>query len=504
MRKTREILRQKWELGRSYREIESALGVSHGAVSKTISRAKGARLTWDDVQALTDVALEARLYPPLQGDGRGRRPEPDYAVMHAERSRPGVTLQLLHLEHLEKHPDGHRYTQFCEGYRQWLGKRRLTMRQVHRAGDKLFVDYAGKRPHLVDPATGEQIPVELFVAVFGASNFTFAEVTRSQKVDDWIGSHVRAFEFFGGVPGSLVPDQLKSAVTTACRYEPAIQRTYEEMALHYGTSVVPARPAHPRDKGKVEVAVQVVERWIVARLRHQTFFTLEELNARIRELLDEINTRVMKTYEASRTELFERIDRPALKPLPSARFDVGVWKYARVNIDYHVEIERHAYSVPHALVHEAVEARVTATGVEVFHAGQRVAAHARSGEAGRHTTVAAHMPRAHQLHLEWSPSRFCRWGASIGPYTEQLVRLILEERPHPEQGYRSCLGILRLGKRYGDERLEAACARAVAVRARSYRHVESILKHGLDRIAAAPAAQSPIQHENIRGTAYYN
>lgn len=316
MRQLKEILRQKWLLGRTHREIAESVGVSAGAVSGAATRATAAGLTWAAVETMSEDALDVRLYGP-RGGHRCDRERPDCEYLHAERKKPGVTLELLHLEYLEKHPNGLRYTQFCEDYRQWLGRRRLSMRQVHRAGEKLFVDYSGKKPRVADPATGELVEVELFVAVLGASSYTYAEATRTQTVADWIGAHVRCFEFLGGVTRDVVPDQLKSGVTKACRYEPAVQRTYEEMAQHYGTTVLPARPAHPRDKAKVERAVQVAQRWILARLRNRTFFSIAELNAAIAELLDELNARTMKTYGASRRELFERIDRPALRALPS-------------------------------------------------------------------------------------------------------------------------------------------------------------------------------------------
>jgi transposase len=415
----------------------------------------------------------------------------------------------LHLEYLEQHPGGYLYTQFCEYYRRWLKRRRLSMRQIHRAGEKLFIDYAGQQPQIVDRATGEVKKVELFVAVLGASSFTYAEATATQRVPDFLASHVRTFEFIGGVAAALVPDQLKSAITRACRYEPGAQRAYEELAQHYGTAILPARPAKPRDKAKVEVAVQVAERWILARLRNEIFFSLAALNLRIRELLAVINARTMRAYGASRQELFERLDRPALKPLPVERFEHAEWKAARVNLDYHVELDHHYYSVPHALVHERVELRFTAATVEAYWKSQRVASHARSAERGRHTTIAEHMPKAHQKHLTWTPSRLIHWAASLGPETATLVEAILADRPHPEQGYRSCLGILRLAKRYGPERLEAACARAVAVRARSYRHVDSILKRGLDRLPlpVREADREPVAraaaHENVRGADYY-
>ena len=506
MRKTREILRLKWCLGRSHREVAQSLAVSVGVVGATVSRAKAQGLDWAAVEALSDNELDQRLYIAKPAAG-AQRPPPDCAALDLERRRPGVTLALLHLEYLEKHPEGYRYTQFCEIYRRWLKRRRLTMRQTHRAGEKLFVDYAGQKPHIVDPRTGECIDVELFVAVHGASNFTYAEATLSQQGPEWIQSHVRALAAFGGVPGAIVPDQLKSGVTTPCRYEPGVQRTYQELAEHYGTVILPARPAKPRDKAKVEAGVLVAERWILARLRNETFFSLDALNERIAELGEELNDRVMRRYGQSRRQLFAKLDRPALKPLPPEPFVYGEWQVARVNIDYHVEVDHHYYSVHHSLVHERVEIRLTASTVEIFLRGQRVASHARSHQRGGHTTLAEHMPKAHQKHLEWTPSRIISWAATIGPQTAELVRVILADRPHPEQGYRSCLGILRLGRRYGEERLEAAAARALAAGARSYRHVDSVLKHGLDRVPLAePAAalQSALEfHTNVRGRDYY-
>jgi transposase len=506
MRQIREILRQKWALRLSHRAVAGSLGVGLGTISSVVTRAQAAGLDWAQIEPLTETVLESRLYGRPEVAGQRQRPWPDCAWIHAERAKPGVTLELLHLEYLERHPDGYRYTQFCDIYRRWLKRRGLSMRQVHRAGEKMFVDYAGQKPHLVDPTTGEVRAVELFVAVLGASNYTYAEATLTQQVPDWLASHQRAFSFFGGVTSAVVCDQLKSGVTVACRYEPGLQRTYEEFAQHAGTVILPARPAKPRDKAKIEVAVQIAERWILARLRHETFFSLAALNARIAELLADLNARQMRRYRASRRELFERLDQPALRPLPSAPFVYAEWKFARVNVDYHVALDDHYYSVPYTLLHERVDARLTATTVEVFHRGQRVAAHPRSPLRGRHTTDPAHMPKAHQQHLEWSPSRLIAWGRTIGPHTAALVDAILADRPHPEQGYRSCLGILRLAKRYGDARLERACARAGAVGARSYRHVDSILKHGLDRLPtlgpAAPLTLAPV-HEHLRGRGYY-
>lgn len=504
MRKTREILYLKWVGARRHRQIAESLKVSVGVVSQVVQRAKVAGLEWSGVEALSEAELESALYGTTSRKLRAPLPDPKY--LNAELRKAGVTLQLLHLEYLEQHPDGYRYTQFCDHYRRWLKTRGLVMRQVHRAGEKMFTDFAGKKPHWVDPMTGEEHDAELFVAVLGASNLTYAEAVDSQKVADWIGCHTRALEYFGGSTAVVVPDQLKSGVTRACRYEPEIQRTYEEWSHHYRTVIIPARPARPRDKAKVEVAVQVVERWIVARLRHQTFFSLGELNRRIAELLDDLNARPMRHYGQSRRERFEALDRPALKSLPAQRFVYAEWKRVRVNIDYHVAVEHHYYSAPFALVRTELDARVSASTVELFHKGERVAAHARSQVRGHFTTVTAHMPKAHQKHLEWSPARLVGWARKIGPQTALLVEAILNDRPHPEQGYRSCLGLLRLGRLYGAERLEIACARSLTVRARSYRHVESILKNGLDRIAPRNTQTTSAQnaeHENVRGQTYY-
>ena len=504
MRKIREILRHKWALGRSHRDVAASLGVSVGAVSAAEQRARRVGLDWTTVESLTDEALELRLYGGVTRERHRALPEP--AALHTELKRQGVTLQLLHHEYRENHPDGYGYTQFCDHYRRWCLDRRLSMRQIHHAGEKLFVDYAGKKPELVDPATGEVREVELFVAVLGASNYTFAEATATQQIVDWIQSHVHALEYLGGVPGAIVPDQLKTGITGACRYEPEVQRSYEELALHYGTVILPARPAAPRDKAKVEVGVLIAERWILARLRHETFFALAALNRRIRELLDELNGRIMRHYRASRRTLFEQLDRPALKPLPVTCYEHALWKFVRAGIDYHVELAGHYYSVPFTLRGQRLELCYTAATIEVLHKGQRVASHVRSVVRGRHTTVAEHMPKSHRAHLEWSPERIARWAQTVGPQTRTLVEAIFADRPHPEQGYRSCLGILRLAKRFGDARLEAACTRAVAVRARSYRHVESILKHGLDRVPApdsSPQDGVPVPHVNLRGRDYY-
>lgn len=505
MKKAKEILRLKYELKLSHRTIAAAIGVGVGTVGMVSSRAQRAALTWEEARALTEEAIEARLYT-VPETGRPSRPLPDFTQVHAERKRPGVTLELLHLEYLAAHPGGYKLSQFYDLYRTWLGGQEPPMRQRHRPGEKLFVDYSGDRAEIVDATTGRILPVELFVAVMGASSFVYAEATLTQQVGDFIGSHVRAFVALGGVPAMLVPDQLKSGVTVACAYEPAIQRTYADMAEHYGACVLPARPKKPRDKAKVESGVLQVQRWVLARLRNQVFFSLAELNERIRELVAELNARTMKAYRASRRELFDRLDRPALRPLPDAPYEVADWRHATVNLDYHVGFELHFYSVPYRHARERVEVRATAAVVEVLLRGERIASHRRSDVVGGHTTEPAHMPASHRRHAEWSPSRFISWAAAVGPHTERLVTAILADRPHPEMGYRSCLGILRLARHYDAVRLEAASRRAHAAGIRSYRSLNAILAHGLDRLEVEDAGVStpPADHENVRGRDYFH
>ena len=510
MHQAKEILRQKLELGRSHRQVAASLRISAGTVGAVVSRASRAGLvTWAEVATLGEQELEGRLYEEAKGTSPAQveRPVPDWAEVHLELRRPGVTLTLLHMEYLERHPEGYRYTAWCARYGAWLARRSPRMRQAHVGGDKMFVDYSGKKARLFDPATGEVTEVELFVAVLGASSYTFVEASRSQRVQDFTSSVARALAFFGGAPRAVVPDQLKSAVTRSCRYEPGVQRALGELAQHYGTTILPARPRSPRDKAKVETAVLVAQRWVLARLRHERFGTIAELNARIGELVVDLNARPMRIYRASRRELFERLDRPALSPLPESAFEAAEWKAVRLNVDYHAEFDGHFYSASHTLFGEKLWLRATATAVEVWHAGRRVAVHARSFVPGRHTTMAEHMPASHRAHAEWTPSRILGWARNVGPSVAALCEAILAERKHPEHGYRSCLGIFRLSKRYGQARVEAACARALAARARSYRHVESILKHGLDRapvLDADPRETSALHHENVRGGTYYH
>jgi len=504
MRQLSDILRLRHQGGVSQARIAAALGLSKGVVNKYLSLARAQGVGWPLPEGMDEAALERLLFPAPTPPGR--MAEPDCVEIHQELKRKGVTLQLLWAEYAAVHgPRALRYSQFCERYRRWRAAQRRSMRQHHRAGEKLFIDYCGPTVAVVDPSTGEVHPAAIFVAVWGASSYTYAEATRTQSLPDWIASHQRALHYFGGCPQLLVPDNLKAAVTRASRYAPEVNETYADMARHYGMAVLPARPYKPKDKAKAEVAVQVVERWILARLRHQTFHSLAALNAAIRELLGELNERPLQRQPYSRRALFERLDRPAMQPLPGQPYVYAEWKYVRPGIDYHVELERRLYSVPHALVGHRLEARITATTVEVFHKGHRVAAHARHG-AGAHSTLAEHMPAAHRKHQQWTPGRFLNWAKAIGPATLRVVRGQLENRPHPEHGYRACLGLLNLARRYGNARLEAACARGLRIGSPAYTSIASILKNGLDGVAveaSAETAELPL-HANLRGPGYYH
>ena len=505
MRQIHEVLRLKWAAGLSERQIARSLGLSRPTVAAYVRRAQVAGLSWPLPAGLDAATLEQRLFPSSATPAPTIRLVPDWATVHHELKRKGVTLFLLWQEYKATTPDGFQYSWFCQTYRAWASKLNLVMRQPHRAGEKLFVDYAGQGIPIVNAQTGEVHEAALFIAVLGASNYTYVEATWTQSLPDWIGSHVRTLAALGGVPEIVVPDNLKAAVTRAHRYEPELNRTYAELAHHYGFAVLPARAAKPRDKAKVEVGVQVVERWILARLRHHTFFALAEVNTAIPPLLLALNARPFKKLPGSRHSLFETLDRPALQPLPAQPYAYAEWKRARVNIDYHVEVEGHYYSVPYALVKQQLEVRISARVVELFHKGTRVASHVRSRLKGRHSTVAAHMPTAHRHYVAWTPQRLIRWAADSGAATAQVVETILASRPHPQQGFRSCLGIMRLGKSYGAERLEAACRRALTLGACSYKSIESILKNGLHRppLPASPPAPAPLHHGNIRGPEYY-
>ncbi len=508
MRKISEVLRLKFQAGLSHRQIARCASLSHSTVGAYLRRATEAGLSWPLPESLTEAALERLLFPPERerpSRAAGERPLPDWAQVHRELQQRGVTLMLLWQEYKQSFPEGYQYSRFCDLYRRWRGKLDLVMRQHHRAGEKLFVDYAGQTVPVTDPTTGLAREAQIFVAVLGASNYTYAEATWTQQLPDWIASHQRAFRFFGGTPEILVPDNLKSAVTTAHRYEPDLNPTYQDMATHYGVAVLPTRAGAPRDKAKVETAVLLVERWILACLRHRQFFSLEELQEAIGELLDRLNQRPFQKLEGSRESRFEELEREHLRPLPEAPYVFAEWKKARVHIDYHVEVEGHYYSVPYQQARKQVDVRLTATTVECFFKGERIASHRRTLRRGHHTTVKEHMPPSHRHMADWTPERMRRWAAKSGPATAELIALVMASRAHPQQGYRTCLGILRLGESHGADRLEAASRRALAIGATSYRSMASILQKGLDSrpLPAREATEAPLMHENIRGAGYY-
>ena len=505
VRKLREIFRLKWESHLTHRMIAECCGISAGTVSDYVQRAQAAGLTWPLPDDLDEETLNRRLFPqPTVTTGRVI-PVPDWAHLHQELRRPGVTLRLLWVEYREANPDGYGYSQFCQHYQEWSQTLQPVMRLNHKAGEKMYVDYAGQTMPIVDPQTGEVCQAQLLVATLGASSYTYVEAQWHQDLPNWTGGHVRAFNFFGGLPEVVVPDNLKAGVHSPCRYEPDLNPTYHELAQYYNIAVVPTRVRRPRDKSKVEVGVQVVERWIAARLRNRTFFGLAELNAAIRTLLDELNNRQMRHLGQSRRQLFETLDRPALRPLPAQPYEFAFWKKVRVNIDYHIEFEKHFYSVPHGLIHKEVDLRATENTVEIYYQRQRQASHPRSSVQGRYTTQKDHMPQTHQHYAEWSPERFLKWSEKLGPNVTQLIAAVLSQRRHPEQTYRTCLGVLGLAKRYSDSRLDAACQRALAGGIYSYKGVRNILDARLDQLSLAePANTTLADHANLRGPAYYN
>jgi transposase len=508
--KIKEVLRLKFAVGLSHRKIGKSLRISHSTVADYLHRAEEAGIGWPLPEGLSERQLEQRLFAEPQRLCGNDMPRvvPDWSEIHQQMKRKGVTLMLLWQEYKEQHPEkGYHYSQFAHLYRQWLGTLDVVMRQTHTAGEKLFVDYAGQTAEVIDRHSGEILQAEIFVAVLGASSYTYAEATWTQKAPDWIASHIRAFEFFHGCPAVLVPDNLKSAVTYSHRYDPDLNRSYSELACFYGVAVVPARVRKPKDKSKAENGVQRVEQWILARLRNHQFFSLSELNAQIRRLLTELNDKTFQKLSGSRRSQFEALDRPALQPLPAQRYEYAQWSKARVAPNIHVKVAECYYSVPYALIKKELDVRLSGRTVEVFHKGERVASHRRNHIPGHYETVTEHMPEGHQRQLEWTPQRLLRWAADTGPHTRSLIQAVLESRPFPQQAFNACLGVMRLGKSFGPERLEAACRRALHFGTTRYKSLESILKNGLDRQALpqadAPSAAPTPDHANLRGADYY-
>ena len=506
MRKIIDALRMRAS-GLTLREIGASLGTGHSTIRGHLKRCDEAGLSWPLPEGLTEADVEALLFQRSEIETRRSLAPPDWASIHRELKRSkSVTLSLLWEEYRADHPaNGYGYSRFCELYRRWEGRLTPVMRQHHFAGERAFVDYAGDTVDIIDSRTGEVRTAQIFVGVLGASNYTYVEATWTQGLADWIAAHVRMLEFFGGAPGQLVCDNLKAGVTKACFHDPQINRTYADLASHYDTAVIPARPRKPKDKAKAEAGVQLVQRWILAALRKRRFHSLAELNAAIRELLGRLNAKVSRHLGASRRELFERLDRPTLKPLPSDAYEYAEWQERRAGLDYHVEIDKHYYSVPYQLLKQKLWARITVRTVEIFHQSERVASHVRTSGNRGHTTVAEHMPPPHREYAGLTPAELKRKAARIGPNTSALVDRVLEGKSHPEQGFRTCLGIVRLAKPHGLDALEAACLRAIEINGLTYQSVQSILRNNLHRHRPSRPAEGPaITHQNIRGPEYFH
>ena len=504
LRKIREILRLHFEHGYGDRQIGRMCGVSHPTVKTIYTQVLEAGLSWPLPEEIDDAALKRICYPPVK-TYTGDRPLPDWNHVWKEMQRKGTTLRLLWQRYKDDQPEGYQYSQFCELYRRWSGRMKVTMHQYHRAGVNTFIDYAGLTIPVMDPSTGELREAQVYVSVAGASGLIYTEATLTQQLPDWIGSHIRMFEYYGGATEILVPDNLKSGVKHPCRYEAGINRTYESMARHYGAVVIPARVRKPRDKSLVENAVQQVERWIIAVIRDRRFFSLAEMNEAILIELERLNEKPFTIREGSRRSVFEELDRPLLKPLPSERYTIEEWKKSKVHLDYHVQVDWNYYSVPYQLTGRTLDVRMTSLTVEVFNSEKRVASHIRQVGRGGFSTCPEHMPAEHAAYLKMTPEKIMRWACRTGEQTTLLSRTILDRRAHPAQGYRAILGIMNLGGKYGEDRLERACGMALRANSIRYRDVRSILKEELDRtLFDGKEEEKSIEHCNIRGASYYD
>lgn len=508
IKKIREVLRLKFKLELHNRAIGRMINASPSTISRYSSPFQQQGLNWEQLETMGDDEINNILYEKKSIRSKQDFIEPDFKRIHQELKLKTVTLQLLWEEYCETYKErAYSRTQFCKMYKKWKNRLNASMRQIHKAGDKLFVDYAGSTVPVVDGHSGEIRKAQIFVAVMGASNYIYAEATWTQQMPDWIGSHVRAFAYFQGVPALCVPDNLRSGIKKACRYEPEINSTYLEMIRHYGSAVLPARPYKPTDKPKVENGVLVIGRWILARLRHQQFFTLFELNQAIAKLLIEVNLKPFQKLLGSRLSQFEAIDKPALKPLPATPYVYAEFKKVHLGFDYHIEVDGHYYSAPYELIKEPIEVRITENVIEIFNKNTRIASHFRSYRRGAHTTIPEHMPKKHRKHMEWTPGRLLGWAHSMGQKTFHLTKHLIEIKDHPEQAYRACLGLLNLARLYGKERLEAACNRAIHYHTLTRRSVAEILKSGLDKQPLPETTPSESKqsnhHENIRGPEYF-
>jgi len=499
MRTLKEVLWLRFLAGLSRRKIADCTGVGKSSVSNHVARAEELGLTWDQVEPMPEEKLEALMYPESSGKGSRGFGEPDWDKVAKELRRKAVTKRLVWEEYgQEVGQRAYSYSRFCELFAGWKSGIEPVMRFEHVAGEKCFVDYAGMTLSVVDPDTGEVRQAEVFVATLGASSYTFADVTWTQKSKDFLASHSRAVEFFGGVTVIFVLDNLKSGVTKAHRYEPLLNRSYDDLLKHLNAVAIPGRGRKPRDKAKVENGVLQVERWVLAPLRDRTLIGLEEARSAVLEQLDKMNARPFQKMAGSRQSLFEELDLPALQPLPAQRWVPTGWKEVKVHIDYHVEISKRYFSVPYQYIGKTLDVKITPDLVEIFRKGRPVTSHRRTRQ--RYSTKPEHMPSSHREHLRWSPPRVVARAKHIGPSVAELIDRLLSSKRHPEQGYRPCLGIVRLADRWGEDRLEAACCRALAHSSYSYHSVKAILEKGLDRIEESECQASPIgDHTNIRG-----
>jgi len=501
IRMIKDIIRLKYVAKLSYQDIALSLAISKGAVTKYLSLAGAAQLDWNAVADMDEASLERRL---LGRDVAALRVvEADFGLVHIELRRKGVTLALLWQEYRAAHV-GQRtwaYTQFCEHYKSFAKTLKRSMRQVRRAGEKLYIDFAGPTLALSDGTRAQ-----VFVSAMGASSYTFACATADQSMRSWLRSMARALTFYGGCPQLIVPDNPRSLVAIACRYEPKLNETVRDFARHYNVSILPARPFLPQDKASAESAVQVVTRWILARLRHTVLADVHAADKAIAALLPSLNNRNFQKLDGSRASHFAMLDSPALMALPAQAWEWATFKPVKAHIDYHVEVHFHRYSVPHSLVGLDLEARITDALVEVLHRGRMVACHARSAKRGGFTTLDEHMPASHRAHKEWTPERLIHWGASIGTNTGHLVSQLLNLHRHPEHGYRSCLGLLSLTKKYGSPRVEVACTMSLELGVARYTGVRDILRNKRDLVppvTVEPDWVAP-DHDNVRGAANYH
>jgi transposase len=508
MKRVREALRLYEKCGLSLRKTAQALSVSRPVLTDYLTRCREHEISYDKACELTDAQLSSVFQTDITQKNTHYQTLlglfPEYA---RELSRLGVTRQFLWEEYRNDHNGTYSYSQFCYHFQQWNDKQEVSMVIEHKAGDKLYVDYTGKKLQLVDYKTGEITPVEIFVATLGASKLIYAEAVRSQKKQDFIQAQVNTLEYIGGVPQAIVPDCLKSAVSKGHRYEPDINPEYQKFAEHYETTILAARPYKPKDKAVVEGAVKIVYQCIFAPLRDRVFHTIDELNVAIREELEKLNNRVMQQYKKSRWEMFHDIEKEYLSPLPVETYQYQEYRRLKVQCNYHVYLstDKHYYSVPYSYLGKHVELFYTPTSVEIFHNNQRIALHRRNQHTYGYTTVHEHLPPQHRYKDNWNSEKLLSWGESIGRHVRDVVDTILSRKTHPEQGFKSCMGILNLTKKYDHTRLDKACQKALMYEYVSYKGIENMLKNGVEENMQQELFKEYTHgiHENVRGQKYY-